>query len=97
MNSTIVNVLPKDYITTYTASTVELRVTDLVINSSVTVNVLIKDSNGNIFQVQNITLSGEEYNNWGNSDTYLVNTVLSKLGLTPVEPETPVEPQNKNE
>ena len=89
MNSTIVSVQPKDYITTYTASSVEMRVTDLVINSSVTVNVLIKDSNGSIFQVQNVTLSGEEYSNWGNSDTYLVDTVLSKLGLTPTE-------QNKN-
>ena len=91
MNSTTVEVKPKDYITTYTASTVEMRVTDLVINTSVTVNVLIKDSNGNIFQVQNVTLSGEEYSNWGNSDTYLVDTVLSKLGLTPVNSQT-----NKN-
>ena len=85
MNSTIVEVQPKDYITTYTAQTVELRVTELIINSSVSVNVLIKDRNDSIFQVQNVTLSGEEYNNWGNSDTYLVNTVLSKLGLTPVD------------
>ena len=85
MNSTIVEVQPKDYITTYTAQTVELRVTELIINSSVSVNVLIKDGNDSIFQVQNVTLSGEEYNNWGNSDTYLVNTVLSKLGLTPVD------------
>jgi hypothetical protein len=91
MNSTTVEVKPKDYITTYTASTVEMRVTDLVINTSVTVNVLIKDSNVNIFQVQNVTLSGEEYSNWGNSDTYLVDTVLSKLGLTPVNSQT-----NKN-
>lgn len=85
MNSTIVEVQPKDYITTYTAQTVELRVTELIINSSVSVNVLIKDRNDSIFQVQNVTLSGEEYNNWGNNDTYLVNTVLSKLGLTPVD------------
>ena len=85
MNSTIVNVQPKDYIVTNTASTVEMRVTDLVINYSVTVNVLIKDANGSIFQVQNVTLSGEEYSNWGNSDTYLVDTVLAKLGLTPTD------------
>jgi len=85
MNSTTVNVQPKDYITTYTASSVDMRVTDLVINSSVTVNLLIKDANGSIFQVQNVTLSGEEYSNWGNNDTYLIDTVLSKLDLTPLD------------
>lgn len=88
MNSTVVDVQPKDYITTNTARSVELRVTELILNSSVSVNVLVKDGNGSIFQVQNVTLSGEEYNNWGNSDTYLVSTVLSKLGLTPVDTTT---------
>ena len=85
MKSTTVDVQPKDYITTNIARTVEMRVTELVINTSVSVNVLIKDGNGSIFQVQNVTLSGEEYNNWGNSDTYLVDTVLSKLDLTPID------------
>ena len=85
MNSTVVDVQPKDYITTNTAQSVEMRVTELIINTSVSVNVLVKDGNGNIFQVQNVTLSGEEYNNWGDSDTYLVNTVLSKLGMTPID------------
>lgn len=46
-----------------------------------------------MFKVENVTLSGEEYNNWGNTDIYLVNTVLSKLGLTP-NPNPPPVPNS---
>ena len=90
MNSYNVNVEPKEFITIYVSNSVEMRVNNLVIGRSITVNVLIKDINGNIFKVENVTLSGEEYDNWGNSDVYLVTTVLSKLGLTPSPNPPPV-------
>jgi hypothetical protein len=90
MNGYNINVEPKEFITTYVSNSVEMRVNDLIIGTSVNVNVLIKDVNGNIFKVENVTLSGEEYDNWGNSDVYLVSTVLSKLGLTPSPNPPPV-------
>jgi hypothetical protein len=90
MNGYFINVEPKEYITVNTAKLVEMRVQNLNIGISVEVNCMIKDENGNIFQVQNVTLSGEEYDNWGNSDVYLVTTVLSKLGMTSIPNPPPV-------
>lgn len=90
MNSYIVNVEPKEFVTVKVANSVELRVQSLNIGYSVELTCLLKDTNDNIFEVKNISLSGEEYNNWGNDDSYLVTTVLSKLGLTPLQ--SPVFP-----
>lgn len=90
MNAYVVSVDPKDFVTVNVAKSVEMRITNLNIGVSVDVTCLIKDQNGNIFKVDNVTLSGEEYNNWGNSDVYLVTTVLSKLGLTPNPNPPPV-------
>ena len=80
--SYIVEVLPKDFVTVNVANSVELRVSNLQIGSSVDVTVLVKDENGNIFKVQGVHIEGEEYSNWGSDDEYLVNLVLSKLDLT---------------
>lgn len=82
MNNYDIDVNPKDFITVNTANKVELRVSNLQISSSVDVTLLIKDLNGNIFKVENVHIEGEEYNNWGSDDQYLVNVVLSKVGLT---------------
>lgn len=91
MNSYIVNIEPKEFVTVKVAKSVEMRVINLNIGVSVDVNCMVKDENDNIFQINNVSLSGEEYDNWGNSDVYLVTTVLSKLGLTS-SPNPPVVP-----
>ena len=91
MNSYTVSVEPKDFVTVNVAHSVEMRITNLQIGVSVDVTCLIKNQNGNIFKVENVNLSGEEYNNWGNSDVYLVSSVLSKLDLTSI-PNPPVVP-----
>ena len=91
MNSYIVDVDPKEYVTVKVSKSVEMRVQSLNLGVSVDMLCLVKDETGNIFKVENVTISGEEYNNWGNSDVYLVTTVLSKLGLTP-KPNPPLVP-----
>jgi hypothetical protein len=90
MNSYNVSVDPKEFVTVNVANSVEMRITNLQIGVSVDVTCLVKDKNGNIFKVENVSLSGEEYNNWGNSDVYLVTTVLSKMGFTPNPNPPPV-------
>lgn len=77
-----VDVLPKDFVTINVASSVELRVITLQLGSYVDVSVLIKNERGEVFKCEGFHIEGEEYDNWGNSDEYLVNLVLSKLGLT---------------
>ena len=90
MNSYNINVEPKEYVTVKLAHSIELRVINLNIGISVDLSCLLKDKDGSIFKVENVSLSGEEYDNWGNSDVYLVSTVLSKLGLTPSPNPPPV-------
>ena len=90
MNMYSVNVEPKEYVTVRVAHSVVLNVINLNIGVSVEVNCLLKDENGTIFQTYNVSLTGDEYNNWGNSDVYLVSTILSKLGLTPSPNPPPV-------
>jgi hypothetical protein len=90
MNAYSVNVEPKEFVTVRVAHSIEMRIQSLNIGVSVDVNCMIKDENGNIFQVHNVTLSGEQYDNWGNSDVYLVTTVLNELGLTPNPNPPPV-------
>ena len=90
MDAYTVDVVPKDFVTVNVSSSVEMRITQLNIGVSVSVTCLIKNENGNIFKVENVQLTGEEYSNWGNSDVYLVTTVLSKLGLTPTQDPPPV-------
>ena len=84
MNNSKIDVNPKEFITTNTACSCELRVSNLQLGVSVDVTVLIKDINENIFKVENVHIEGDDYNNWGNSDEYLIDIVLSKLGLTRV-------------
>jgi hypothetical protein len=83
MNSIFVNTHPKEYITVNVAKSVEMRVFYFIIGSSIEVNCSLKDENGNVFKIENIAISGDEYNNWGSDDSYLINLVLSKLGLSP--------------
>ena len=82
MNSYKVDINPKEYTVVNIASSVELRVSNLIIGSSVDIMVLVKGPNENVFKVERFHIEGEEYNNWGSDDQYLVNLVLSKIGLT---------------
>jgi hypothetical protein len=88
MNNYDIDVNPKDFIAVNTANKVEFRVSNLQIGISVDITLLIKDLNGNIFKVENVKIEGEEYDNWGTDDQYLVNLVLSKVGLTQKEEES---------
>lgn len=81
MSSTKIIVENKDIIKTYVANNVELRVINFNIGKSVTVNAIVKQEN-NIIDINTFDISGEEYDNWGQDDTYLENLILTKLGLT---------------
>ena len=83
MNNYTVTVEPKEFVTINVSNSVEMIINNLQIGKSVDVTCLIKDTNGNIFKVENVKIEGEDYNNWVDSDVYLVTNVLSKLQLTP--------------
>ena len=53
----------------------------MCLNVSATFTVFVLNNNQQLYTKQ-ITLAGDDYKNWGNDDTYLVNYVAKQLGLT---------------
>lgn len=75
---------------------VDIRITGLDLGKSVNVNAIMKHDE-QFIKSADITISGEEYDQWGNDDAYLENIVLHKLGLSRKdEPEVVVNPLNEN-
>jgi len=80
------------------------NVNSLVLNSTITFNVVLLDTNNVPVTVKQVTLSGEAYTNWGNNDNYVILYICNELGLTPlnpieappqvsVDPVVPVDPE----
>ena len=59
------------------------RVRSLVLSESVSFSVILYDQFNKTLNIQTITINGEDYNNWGNDDTYIIKFICNKLGLTP--------------
>jgi protease II len=51
----------------------------MVLFESITLSVSLIDTTDTTIEVKIYTLTGEEYEAWGNDDTYIVNWVKSKL------------------
>lgn len=64
------------------ATSIEINVMELVLNSHVMVGVMFKNSNGNLLKNEMVKIEGDDYAGWGNDDNYLIDLVLSKLNLT---------------
>ncbi len=82
MSDINVNVQDSPYVITNTITKVQIRVMSVELFTSVSV-VASLFNNESLIDNKFFKIEGEEYNNWGNSDQYLVNLVLNKLGLTP--------------
>ena len=62
-------------------------VKELVFNESITFSISIVDQNDKILQNTHIIVDGEDYKNWSNDDTYIINFICRKLNLTLATPE----------
>jgi hypothetical protein len=80
----LTTVVPIVYGFSYTVNTFKL-------NSFISFNVILNDQNGTPLSVKQVTISGEDYANWGNNDAYVIDYICNSLGLIPL-PEPPVEP-----
>ena len=56
------------------------------LSSYITFNVIFLDENNTPLSVSQVTLAGEDYANWGNSDQYVIQYICNALGLTPLDP-----------
>lgn len=85
-----INVQPTDVV----RSCVKIRLT---INNfqlkatNCTVNVQKYDASNILIDVLNVSINDEEYAQWGYDDQYMIDLVLTKLGLTPASVEVSVE------
>jgi len=82
IESTNIQVNDKNYIKTDIITNVNIKIVNLVLNTSVEAIVVALDNDNNFIYNERIKIEGEEYQNWGTDDNYLENLVLSKLGLS---------------
>lgn len=52
-----------------------------------TVNVQKYDASNILIDIVNVFINDEEYAQWLNDDEYIINLVLTKLGMTPTSVE----------
>lgn len=81
MSDIKINVQDSPHVVTNTINRVQIRVMNVELFTSVNVSVSLFN-NESIIDNKFFKIEGDEYNNWGNGDQYLVNLVLTKLGLT---------------
>lgn len=61
---------------------IEMEVMEMVLDSHVSIVVHYLNANGNLLDNKFVKIEGDEYNAWGDDDSYITNLVLTKLGLT---------------
>jgi len=77
-----ISVVPSPYVKPVINITkIQIRVANLELFTSVNIIVILLDNNDYIDTVSYI-LEGTDYTSWNNDDTYIVDYVLTQLGLT---------------
>ncbi len=106
---TTVPIAPTEKVETHTITSVDFRFFDYVLFSKVSVMCCLRDIKGRVIANEVVRVDGEDFKKWGTDDQYIVDLVLSKLGLSkptiqkisevqvPVEIEEPVAPEPEPE
>lgn len=81
MSEINVNVNDSSYVKTNTINNVIIRIMNVDLFNSITVCASLFE-NKSLVDNKVFKIEGEEYSNWGNDDTYIVDLVLTKLGMT---------------
>lgn len=84
MSTINISVLEKDKIQSKTVNKIRIIDGNIELKSSVTFTVLLMNSNSEVLSKELVKIEGDEYSNWGSDDQYILNLVLSKLGLTQI-------------
>lgn len=72
-----INIKPK----TITLDSIKIMNLNYFMNQSASFQVLICKNTGEAVESHLVEISGDEFNNWGSDDNYIVELILSKLGL----------------
>jgi hypothetical protein len=81
MNNIKVSVNDYTFVQTSVINNIQINILkiELFVGITLSVNLL---SNNKIIDSKIMNITGDEYNNWANDDTYIINLVLSKLNLS---------------
>ena len=74
-------VLPPKYITSF-----DYTITDFEAYTKIVFLCNLFDSDNNLLDTRTIEIAGCEYYNWGYDDSYLINIISQKLGLSTFPP-----------
>jgi hypothetical protein len=80
----LVTISPNPIVTTRTATSFSVNCRSLVLFENATFSVNLLDEESTIISVQFMTLTPEQYLEWGNDDTYIINLAAKLLGVTPL-------------
>lgn len=76
-----INVQPKEYTTTKEILSFEIRIINLKINESASINVIFYGNGGEYIKNESFTLQNPDYQLWTN-DQWLIDYVANKYDLT---------------
>ncbi len=81
MNEINVNVNDSPYVKNNTINNVVIRIINVELFNSISVCASLFENN-NLIDNKIFKIEGQEYQDWGNDDTYIIDLILSKLGMT---------------
>jgi len=81
MEDIVVNVIDSNYVQTNVINNIKIKVNKLVLFTSVSLCVNLLNNN-RLIDNKFFTLTGTDYTNWTNDDTYIVTYVLAQLNLS---------------
>ena len=81
MNNIKVNINDYTFVQTSIINNIHINILKIELFKGITLSVNLL-SNNKLIDSRIMSISGDEYTNWGNDDTYIINLVLSKLNLT---------------
>jgi len=80
----IIDIIPKDITTTNTITKIKIEVESIELNTKAKFRVFLF-SDDNLVKIEYVELTNNDYENWGNDDNYIINYILTQLGLSPYQ------------
>ena len=84
INMNQINVQDKTITTTTVVKSIEIESAEVKLGQSAKVYVRLLDENGGLVGNEIVRVEGTDYENWGSDDQYLVDYILTTLGLTEI-------------
>ena len=75
------NIVPIDKTVIQTITRFTLDISELILNTSARFRVSQYDADDKLITASNVTIEGDEYINWSNDDTYIINLISQKMGF----------------